>query len=66
MFYRVQRAETINISGTGLGLSIAKRLVEMMSGKIWLESVLNHGSTFYVALPAEAGASESAVALQSA
>lgn len=40
-----------NIQGTGVGLAIAKRIVEKHDGKIWLESRLNHGTKFYVALP---------------
>ena len=39
------------IEGTGVGLAIAKRIVEKHDGKIWLESQLNHGTKFYIALP---------------
>lgn len=42
---------TKNEKGTGLGLSICKELVELNHGKIWVESSLNVGSTFYVQLP---------------
>ena len=37
-------------SGTGLGLPIVKRLIAKMNGKIWVESEINSGSTFYFSL----------------
>ena len=50
-FHRIQRPETQGIRGSGLGLYIAKEWTEAMGGKIWLESELNKGSTFFVAIP---------------
>jgi len=50
-FHRIHRPESDGIRGTGLGLSIVKSLVEMMSGSVRVESVVNRGSTFYVSLP---------------
>ena len=37
--------------GAGLGLSISKAYVEMLGGKIWVESEIGKGSTFYFSLP---------------
>ena len=50
-FHRIQRPETQGIRGSGLGLYIAKEWTEAMGGKIWLESELNKGSTFFIAIP---------------
>lgn len=50
-FHRVDRAETVGLRGTGLGLYIVKSLVEMMGGRVWVQSVLHQGATFYFNLP---------------
>ena len=50
-FYRVDDKNTREVGGTGLGLYLCRRLVEIMGGRIWVESKYNKGSTFFVDLP---------------
>lgn len=50
-FYRTTRRETRKIEGTGLGLTIAEAIIEAHGGRIWVESVLDKGTTFSFVLP---------------
>ncbi|HRQ23929.1 MAG TPA: HAMP domain-containing sensor histidine kinase, partial [Anaerolineales bacterium] len=49
-FYRVPGERTV--TGTGLGLYICKQIIMAHHGKIWVESVLDRGTTFFLELPA--------------
>ena len=52
IFKRFTQVDNSGIrEGTGLGLSITKAIVELLQGRIWVESALNKGSAFYFELP---------------
>ncbi|MFP4023300.1 MAG: two-component regulator propeller domain-containing protein [Thiohalospira sp.] len=50
-FTKIEHNKKKIYRGAGLGLAISKNLVEMMGGKIWVDSELNKGSTFFFSIP---------------
>jgi signal transduction histidine kinase len=50
-FRQVEIAHTRKYGGNGLGLAISKNLVELLGGKMWLESEIGKGSLFYFSIP---------------
>ncbi len=58
VFTRLYRTEGPLIEGlgdTGVGMAVARTLAEAMGGRVWLESQLGHGTTFFILLPVQVG-----------
>jgi signal transduction histidine kinase len=52
-FFRVDSGLKRHVVGSGLGLPICRTIVEAHAGRIWAESKIGQGSTFYFTLPLE-------------
>jgi signal transduction histidine kinase len=50
-FWQADRSQRTADGGTGLGLSVVQRVVELLAGKVWVESEPGRGSSFYLSVP---------------
>jgi signal transduction histidine kinase len=63
-FFRADNEINQNVKGTGLGLVLAKNIIQAHHGKIWVQSQVQVGTTFYFTLPSSKNAYEESLALE--
>lgn len=61
LFRQAEEGSTRRFGGTGLGLTISKSIIEILNGKIWLESKIENGSSFYISLPYDVSINENKI-----
>ncbi len=52
-FHKIDKGDNKLYRGAGIGLSISNKLVELMGGKIWLESTVGKGTSFFFTMPSD-------------
>lgn len=57
-FFRVEDYKTKHVRGTGLGLYLVKKITDRLGAKLWFDSELGKGTTFYFELPPQGGKRE--------
>ena len=65
-FQQLDSKRNRNIEGTGLGLAITKRLLDLMDGSIYVESIYNKGSTFSFSIPQKMVETKSGIYIEDA